>query len=73
MKTTLSTRRPLPKEDGTRVLITDIDGEAELIQFGGYWYRMADLESGKLRLGTPNDWFNTIQWSDEAWEVLHRR
>lgn len=72
-KTTLTTRKPLPKADGTRVFVQDIDGEAELIQYGGFWYRMSDLSSGKLRVGGSGDWFSTVYWSDQAWAALHRR
>lgn len=72
-KTTLTTWDQLPSDDAVRAWVQDTDGEAELIQYGGYWYRMEDLVSGKLRLGVPGDWFKTIHWSDQAWEALWRR
>ena len=42
----------------------------DVIKLGQERRRQDEINRGQLRIGTPGDWYATIRWSDQAWNVL---
>lgn len=48
------------------------DGERHVL-LRGRWWPVADLESGRVRVGGPGEWFYRITYSRQLWDELKQR
>src|SRR5690349_11515036 len=60
--------------DGSTVTVTEgftvhMDGRHQVYR-RGQWIDVADLESGRVRIGGPGDWFERITWSPGLWSQM---
>ena len=60
---------PIPK-DVTHINVDDGTGPKEMVHIHGDWYLLTDLESGRIQLGHPSDWYKSITFSPQAWEAI---
>lgn len=53
--------------DGMRVWM---DGYEQVFLRDRFWV-VNDLQSGRVRIGGPGDWFARITWAPHVWSAVH--